>query len=132
MGAEPPLDIQVESRNDVVRIALKGELDTLTVPALLKELRRVQANRVSAIVLDLRDLTFIDSTGLHAFVNVWQDARSNGPRLTLVGVRHSARRLFEISGTEFLLDGEDSVSLLEQFTQDPVSRGTDTELPADG
>ena len=127
MGAGSPLGIQVESRNGVVHIALAGELDMLSVPQLMDGVKRAGTDGASALVLDLRDLTFIDSTGLHAFVNVWKDAQSNGHRLVLVGVRDSAKRLFEISGTQFLLDGQDPATLLDQFTRDPVRREVGTE-----
>ena len=131
MGSELSLAIQVESRDGVVRIALVGELDMLTVPELVMELKRLEAHPVSAIVLDLRDLTFLDSSGLQAFVNIRSNAESNGHRLILVGVRDSARRLFEFSGTEFLLEDQDPVSLLGPFTRDPAARGADAGMSAD-
>jgi stage II sporulation protein AA (anti-sigma F factor antagonist) len=130
MGRPPSLLIQAESRNGIVRFALAGELDMSTVSELTSALDAVDVDRLSAIVLDLRDLKFIDSTGLHALVKAWTFAQSNGHQLLLVGVQHSAKRLFEISGTEFLMDGQDPVGLLDQFTREPMSR-VDIELPAD-
>ena len=71
---------------------------------------------VSAIMLDLRELTFIDSTGLHALVRAKERARTHGQQLILVGARPSARRLFELTCTEYLLDDQDVIGVIKQFT----------------
>jgi len=71
---------------------------------------------VSAITLDLRELTFIDSTGLHALVRAKERARTHGQQLILVGARPSARRLFELTCTEYLLDDQDVIGVIKQFT----------------
>jgi anti-sigma B factor antagonist len=63
-----------------------------------------QADGATAIVVDLRDLGFIDSSGLHAFVRARTDAQANGHRLHLVGASRAAQRVFELTGTEFLIE----------------------------
>ena len=47
-----------------VRIALRGELDLAHAYTFDEELRRVEEGRPTCVVLDLRELTFLDSTGL--------------------------------------------------------------------
>jgi anti-sigma B factor antagonist len=89
-----PFSAQIESRNDVARIALTGELDMGTVPELEHHLGLCQADGATAIVVNLRDLGFIDSSGMHAFVRARTDAQANGNRLHLVGASRAAQRLF--------------------------------------
>lgn len=115
MGSEPQFTAQINSRNGVASIALRGELDIATVPDLESHLAPFEGNGVSAIMLDLRELTFIDSTGLHALLRARDRAKTDGHRLILVGARPSARRLFELTGTEFLLDDQDAVGVLNRF-----------------
>jgi anti-anti-sigma factor len=76
----------------VVTIALSGDLDMATVRILRGTLAPFEANGVSTIILDLQDLTFIDSTGLHAFLEARNRAMSNGQRLLVRGrvLRRSA------------------------------------------
>jgi len=54
-------------------------------------------------VLDLQDLAFIDSSGLLAFVEARTRAMSNGHRLVMRGASPAAQRLFDLTGTQFLL-----------------------------
>jgi anti-anti-sigma regulatory factor len=63
-----------------------------------------EANGVSTIILDLQDLTFIDSTGMHAFLEARNRAMSNGQRLLVRGASPTAQRHIEIVGLQFLLD----------------------------
>ena len=116
MGPITKFTARTESRNGVVRIALGGELDMAAAPALREELDRVEQDGVAAVMLDLRDLTFIDSSGLHVFLQAKNRARLNGHRVILVGATPLAERLFELTGTQFLLDGEHAVSWLDKFT----------------
>ena len=83
---------------------MSGELDLATAPILTDNLAPFEGNGVSTIVLDLQDLTFIDSSGLLAFLEARRRAMSNGHRLILSGPSPAARRLIEVTGTQVLLE----------------------------
>lgn len=103
----------VESGRGAARIALSGELDIATVPVLEDHLAHVETDGVAAITLDLRELTFIDTMGLRAFIAARERAKANGRRLILAGAGQPVRRLIELTGTEFLLDDQDAVDMLD-------------------
>lgn len=67
-------------------------------------------------MLDLRELTFVDSSGLHALVGAYNRSELNGHRILLVGASRSLRRLCEMTGTEFLFDPKGTAHLLDRFT----------------
>lgn len=104
MRPQPPFGTRVEEHDGVAVMALSGELDTATVPILRENLAPLEGNGLSTIVLDLRDLTFIDSSGLLAFLEARRRAMSNGHRLVMSGASSAAQRLFELTETQFLLD----------------------------
>jgi anti-sigma B factor antagonist len=110
MGS-PPFTARVEPGTNATTIALSGELDMATVPILEEHLVRAEADGVAAIVIDLVEVTFIESVGLHAFVAARERAEANGRRLLLFGVKPELRRVFELTRTEFLLESE-SVAVL--------------------
>jgi anti-anti-sigma factor len=116
MGFAPEFSARVDSRNGVANIALSGELDMSAVPALEEHLTQFEANGVSAIMLDLRELTLLDAGAVHAFLNARDRAKTNGHRLILVGASPGARRLFELTDTAFLLDDQDAADVLDRFT----------------
>jgi anti-anti-sigma factor len=63
----------------------------------------------------MRELTFIDSVALQSLVRARKRAKTNGQQLVLVGARPIARRLFECTGTEYLLDDQETVRVLSRF-----------------
>jgi anti-sigma B factor antagonist len=128
MGPDAIFTARLEKRNGVARVAMSGELDISTVTDLTEQLARVEQDGVTSIMLDLRDLAFIDSSGLHAFLQARDRASTNGHRLILVGAGALPRRLFEITGTEFLLDEHEAISALDQFTGSSADDSAESEL----
>lgn len=120
MGAATSFDLSVDSRNGIVRMVLSGELDTVTAHVLSERLLSVEQGGATGILLDLQDLTFIDSAGVHVFINAWGRARESGRRLLFFRTPPTARRLFELTGTEYLLDGQEAISMLDEFTRAPT------------
>ena len=82
--------------------------------------------------LDLSELTFLGSSALHVFLAARDRATANGQRLILVGATSSARRLFGITGTEFLLNDQDAPGVPDRFPAAqmlPVLDGPDVHVP---
>ena len=80
-------------------LALKGELDLATAPTLVERADALLEGGTQAMVLDLRDLAFIDSTGLGAIAGIDRAARKAGVPFSLVPGPANVQRVFEISGT---------------------------------
>jgi anti-anti-sigma factor len=74
-------------------IALSGELDLAGADLLDGELKRVEASDAEQIVLDLRDLDFIDSTGVRLIYQSDMRSRADSQRLT---IRRGADRVHRI------------------------------------
>jgi len=85
-------------------IALSGELDLAGAAALEQELTRLEAERTSAVVLDLRDLGFMDSSGLRQITLAAKRAEDLGRRLALVPGDPQVMRVFEITRMRERLD----------------------------
>ena len=84
------------------RVVLSGELDIATAPHFLDEL--VEAACGSAVViLDLRELTFMDSIGLQAILDAHARLAKADCRLALIRGGRQVQQIFEITGTEHRL-----------------------------
>ena len=108
--------VDVHVRNVVARVTVGGELDMATTPLLVDRLTHLERTDIEAVIVDLRDLTFLDCSALHAFLTARAHAEQNGHLLILIGARTSARRLFELTGTEFLLEAEAATGVIARFT----------------
>lgn len=126
MGTDQVFTTRIDAGNGVTTVALLGELDMATVPILNDQLASLEQDGTKAIVLDLRDLRFVDSSGLHALVRAYRRSETNGHRLLLVGANPFTRRLCEMTGTEFLLSSTATGEVLGHFNGD-VSRTKDRE-----
>jgi anti-anti-sigma factor len=109
--------VRSHARNGVARVVVQGDLDLDAVPTLDEQLTLLEQDGVKAIIVDLRDLSFIDSTGLRALLDATSRAANDGHRLAIVGAPDPARRLFEITGTERILNEPEGLRLLEIFTR---------------
>jgi anti-sigma B factor antagonist len=83
-----------------VRIALRGELDLAHAYTFDEELRRVEESRPPCVVLDLRELHFLDSCGLSRLLAARRRARKAGHRLLLVKGSPTVQRLFALSAVD--------------------------------
>jgi anti-sigma B factor antagonist len=97
-----------------VRIALRGELDLNHAYTFDEELRRIEERRPHCIVLDLRELSFMDSCGVGRLVAARRRARRAGRRLVLVRGGRAVQHLLALSGVDemFEIVGDVPVSLL--------------------
>jgi anti-sigma B factor antagonist len=117
MGSAPQLNAIVDTLNGVASIAFTGELDLATVPVLEDHLSPFENDGVAAIMVDLRDVAFTDSTGVHALLEARQRINAGGRRFIMVGARPSVRRVFALTGNESLLNDRDAAGVLDRFTR---------------
>ncbi len=96
-----PFMVDVQRRDDVAIVKTHGELDLATAPTLDAALERVEI--AGRLVLDLRGLSFIDSTGLHLLLALDRRAKRDGFQLTLVAPAAPADRAIEVSGLDLAL-----------------------------
>ena len=92
------LRISTERNGDSVTIALSGELDLASADELDQAVRDCEETEIGGIVVDLSNVSFIDSSGLRALL---QARKRMGGRLHFVPSKHDAvARLLAITCTE--------------------------------
>jgi anti-sigma B factor antagonist len=91
-----PFRVKISHHNGATVLAPSGELDLASGPELEAELERVKASEL--IIVDLRQLEFIDSTGLSVLVKANQQAQEAGRRFALVNGGSQIQRLLSLTG----------------------------------
>ena len=99
----PSFDLRVVRTDRRMHIAPCGELDIATAPQLEQAVSEATAGAVSELVLDLRELTFMDSTGLRALAQANVKAEQAGTELSIWRGPRQIERVLEISGLGPLL-----------------------------
>ena len=92
-----PFTCNVTPEREHVVVAPRGELDMATVGALEQELKSVREAGFAAIVLDLRGLSFMDSSGLHLVMRWAADSSKDGFKFELEPGPAPVQRIFELA-----------------------------------
>ena len=90
--------VRIMRRGDAAVVVPTGELDCGSALALEASLTRAFADPVRRVVLDLRELEFIDSGGLHALLVARRRAEAAGKAFSLVAGHRGLQRTLEIAG----------------------------------
>lgn len=88
--------VGVRSHNGAIVLAVEGELDLASSPALEEQLERVSETEL--VILDLRGLEFMDSTGLRVLLKAYQRAQDGERRFALVKGGAQVQRLLSLAG----------------------------------
>src|SRR6516164_2736370 len=106
-GGEPAVDgeFSVEERHEGSAwvLAATGELDLRTSPELEQRLDRVWASGAELVILDLREIEFMDSTGLRILLGAHKRAQETGRRFALVRGADQVERVLTLTGVRDLL-----------------------------
>jgi anti-anti-sigma factor len=92
------LELETTRNGQVAVVAPTGELDLSGAAVLQAELDRLaDEGELGGVVLDLRGLEFMDSSGLRLVVLADMQAREAGRRFALVRGDETVHRVFEIT-----------------------------------
>jgi len=97
----------MEANGDGVRVVVAGEIDVASVPQLALRLNEAVASSEKDVVVDLADVTFMDSTGLALLAKTRAQLASDGRRLFVARPATCVRRLFALAGVDQLFDVQD-------------------------
>src|ERR1700735_5685046 len=98
-----PLSVRETNAGGVHRLTLVGELDLATAPLLESAFAAVlREDDAEMIVVDLSELSFMDSTGIHLLIRM-HAACGNVDRLRVINGPHAVERLLDLTGVRALL-----------------------------
>lgn len=95
------LNICKEIKNETVRIALEGRLDTTTAPELEAELKDA-LDGVTTLTLDLEKLEYISSAGLRVLLSAQKTMNRQG-EMKVIHVGETIMEIFEVTGFSDIL-----------------------------
>jgi anti-sigma B factor antagonist len=90
-----------------VVVQLSGDFDLLAVEPFKLEAERAAAMAEEAVVVDLRGLSFIDSSGLRALLEGHATIAARGVEVTFLQPPGRLKRVFEVTGADRLLPFDD-------------------------
>ena len=107
------MNINMTNQGDIHILELSGELDYHSSPELRSELTKLAERKAPTILIDLKNVAYIDSSGLATFVELFQRMKRYGGKLALFNLGAGVRSVFEIAklDTIFKLAGSEKEAL---------------------
>jgi anti-sigma B factor antagonist len=96
LDRDPDLRIDVDKGDGRVVVRVAGEIDVYTAPRLREQLIRLVSD--ATLIVDLSDVSFLDSTALGVLVGAMKRQREANGTLSIVTSGTRIRRLFDITG----------------------------------
>ena len=86
-------------------VALTGEIDHHSAKACIQAINaKIEAYTPDVCILDFRDVTFVDSSGIAVVINTLRNMTRIKGKLTLIGIREQPMRVFAASGIDKLVE----------------------------
>lgn len=145
------MKIDTENMDEILVVRPKGDLDALGYVSLVELLEeKIQEDELE-LVLDLSDVTYINSICVGYIVQFWRELTRGGGFFAISGARNEVRRLLEVGGVhryinlypdlpaavrgcqegespKMLLDQKGLLDLVKNFARISLSRAMKTEV----
>jgi anti-anti-sigma factor len=105
--------VETGSLGEAALVSLSGDLDLSTAKRAEQEIEAAERAAPATLVVDLRGLTFMDSTGLRVVVSAAKRAGRANRRLVIIQGPAAVRRVFEITRLDERLDIVDTPEEIE-------------------
>ena len=92
------LRTNVSQAQQVWTISVTGELDMDTAPRLAAVLSEVTASRPSRVIVELENVSFLDSSGIRELVTAKRDLAELGATLVIGGMSGAVEKVLDVSG----------------------------------
>lgn len=102
------MKLNIKESNQIQILEVSGEIDFHTSRELREKFQEMAGKNCSKLLINLKKVNYVDSSGLATFVEVLQKLARNGGKLILVGLTPSVRGVFEIAKLDSIFSLEDS------------------------
>jgi anti-anti-sigma factor len=100
-------EITEQTKGETPVLSVVGELDLGTVPVLARQVDAKLGEKPAALMLNLTDLTFMDSSGLRLLIELHDRSRREAWKLTLIRSKHErANAVLRLTGADSALPFE--------------------------
>ena len=99
------LKVDLRQEGEKLFVDLQGDLDINSNQAFKDKVNSVKG--IKNIVVNSDNLSYIDSTGLGAFVSIYKNLKENGEKLVIKGLKPHIKKIFLITDLDKVFDIEE-------------------------
>jgi len=98
------LAVGIEETQNHYTVKVSGEIDVYTAPELKDKLLPLTEVHGNDIQVDLKDITYMDSTGLGVFISAYKSAKEHESSMELIHAKDRVSRLFKVTGLDEIMN----------------------------
>ena len=98
------MQVRIEEKDSVKICYAEGDIDINSSPQLKKVFDKVSQAKSEKVLINLKGVGYIDSSGLATLVEILKNFRGYGGKLKLCNLSNKVKSLFEITKLEKLFD----------------------------
>lgn len=103
------MDLSVTEHGDIKIIHLEGKLDVNLSIEIETEFEKMIDNGTKNMILDLKRVEYLSSSGLRIFISAMRKLKENGGKLVLCDITPMVKKIFKIVELEDLFEIYDNV-----------------------
>jgi anti-anti-sigma factor len=92
-----PFELRIDEGADTTLITLAGELDLASAPHLVHAFETIRRSGAKHVTIDLRDLTFLDSTGVRAFLEADLASRNGRAGVSFIAGPSTVMKVLQLA-----------------------------------
>lgn len=109
------LTITSETKNNIVILHMKGELDIDTTHDFKTAVNAKLASRPAILALNMAGVGYLDSSGIGALVKLNKDTHTGGVELILFDLEDGIRNMFKLSRLETIFTLMSGTEFFERY-----------------
>lgn len=98
------LKVDLKKDGELLFVDLQGDLDINSNKEFKEKVNSVQG--VKKIIVNCENLSYIDSTGLGAFISIYKHIKENGEKLVITGLKPHIKKIFLITDLDKVFEIE--------------------------
>ena len=99
------LKVDLKKDGELLFVDLQGDLDINSNKEFKEKVNSVQG--VKKIIVNCENLSYIDSTGLGAFVSIYKNIKEKGEKLVITGLKPHIKKIFLITDLDKVFEIEE-------------------------
>src|SRR5699024_2042916 len=94
----------IEEAQKHYNVKVSGEIDVYTAPEVKDKLLPLTEVHGNDIQVDLKDITYMDSTGLGVFISAYKSAKEHESSMEVINAKDRVSRLFKVTGLDEVMN----------------------------
>lgn len=98
------LKVDLKKDGELLFVDLQGDLDINSNKEFKEKVNSVQG--IKKIIVNCENLSYIDSTGLGAFISIYKNIKEKGEKLVITGLKPHIKKIFFITDLDKVFEIE--------------------------